>query len=131
MIHYRAAQPTDIPFVIDSWAQSFYGAPAVKYVWRDDYFKGMHRLIVGLLARKGARLTVASPEGDDETVLGWACREGDVLHYAFVRPQHKEDVSLDTLLGDGISVFTHRSRAFSPKPHWRYTPFRAWLQDSD
>jgi hypothetical protein len=138
MILIRDAVPDDVGFIFDSWAQSYWGAPAVAGMNRDDYFAEMRRVIPILMQSPLARARVAVPDDDVSTILGWAVYEEQnhrgqlvtVLHYVFVR--------LD-LRGAGIArmllstktpeAYTHRSRKVDPErlpKGLAYNPFLAW-----
>ncbi len=114
----------DLAFVIDSWRQSFWDAPAIRGMARDDYFPAQERRIYALLARPGAKLKVARDEQDAELVLGWALIEAPVLHYVLVRSKLRGNGIARALLeGFIVDQYSHRSRLVTRAPvGWRFTP---------
>lgn len=125
----REGRETDLGLVYDSWAQSFYDAPAVRGAPRGLYFAGMRPRIRRLLER--GRLLVACDIADEDTLLGWACCEDTapgVLHYVFVRKDVRGGGVARALIeaaGD-IGAYSHKSRGVSRVPDgWIYDPFAA------
>jgi len=125
MIKIRPSRASDIPLVIDSWAQSYFGAPAIRGCTRDDYFPRMHSYIVRILARVDVKLGVVCVQSDDDVILGWACTEGDVLHYMWTRDS-ADGMFEPFLLTAGTKVYTHKTKSFTPHNSWAFIPFLAW-----
>lgn len=110
----REASPRDIGFVVDSWAQSWKGAlENARKQDGDVYFPWAHRHINALLARPDVDLIIAAPEGDEDghDIEGWACFEGDTLHYVYVSSRARKLGLARTLVGTReVKAYTHLVR---------------------
>ena len=114
----------DLPLVYDSWVNSYRGsyfAEGMKHAGL-SYSRFQDMLIKNILGRDSSSLTVAvwdsgGDGGDDADapVVGWACTEGSVLHYVWVRTPWRgpETGVARALLGDlgQYTTATHKTRA--------------------
>jgi hypothetical protein len=103
----RRATESDLRFVRASWFASHWDTWAKKRIARSVYEEGQRERIRGHLERA---LTIVAffPEVPDE-VLGWACMEGDVLHYVYVKGSYRR-VGICAGLVRGRAVwYTHPS----------------------
>lgn len=109
----RAAIPEDIPFILNSWKQSWRTSPWAGCLRNDEYFDATQSTIDGLIAR-GAQLLVATLGG---RILGWLCYEllPDGLcciHYVYVKDfVLKTGIEQDLLAeakGRKPGLYTHR-----------------------
>jgi hypothetical protein len=138
MILIRDAVPDDVGFIFDSWAQSYWGAPAIMGMTRDAYFAEMRRVVPKLMQSPVARARVAVPDGDVSTILGWAVYEDQrhrdeivtVLHYVFVRLDLRGcGIARMLLAPKVVQAYTHRSRKLDPErlpKGLAYNPFLLW-----
>lgn len=117
----RLAVDADLPFIRNSWLRNYHEhGEGARHVPNDVYFANAgHWGVVDRCLRAGATL-VATPEGDDHSILGWACASPNVLHYVYVKAPFRR-------LG-----ITPRLLALAPGPlttctHW--TPvIREWAK---
>lgn len=105
----RAMRETDVPFIAQTWLNSYAKAhPATKSL-RSDYLETRNRRLGASLKHAyyvdhSARVNewlrhglvrVAVLEADDDVIVGWACGErhvsGDVaaLHYSYVKSAYR------------------------------------------
>lgn len=115
--------------MLDTWAQSYWAAPAVRGMSRRDYFPAMHAQIARLLSRSA--VIIACDADDPDTIVGWACVEGECLHYLHTRKELRgQGISRQLLAEAGaLSVYSHVSRHLDRgrvPQGWAYQPFRAW-----
>ena len=111
----------DLPLVYDSWVNSYRGSYFAEGMTHAgvSYPRFQDMLIKNILGRDSVSLVVAvwDVEGDDTDapVVGWACTEGSVLHYVWVRaPWRGRDMGVaKALLGDlgQYTTATHKTRA--------------------
>ena len=111
----------DLPLVYDSWVNSYRGSYFAEGMTHAgvSYPRFQDMLIKNILGRDSVTLTVAvwDVAGDetDAPVVGWACTEGSVLHYVWVRTQWRgPDTGVaKALLGDmgQYTTATHKTRA--------------------
>lgn len=79
----------DYEFILNSWLQSYRdgatGSQLARRMSADRYFsdEGFKGGIIRALT--SGTVTVACDTDDPETIYGWACHDGDVLHYVYVR----------------------------------------------
>lgn len=112
---YRALEPDELPFVLDSWSRS----------WRTSEYAGtvpnhlqptvVRELLGGLLAR-GAKITVAVI---GSRIAGYVCHERKgkqaVIHWAYVKdPFRRQGIGSSLVLFvsdlDDEIFYTHRTR---------------------
>lgn len=140
MTDVRLMAPEERRFVANSWVASYASSDLARLmtpidVWGKnkgeggrEYREGQNRLVDQLLARSSVRIVEV-----DSIVAAWACLEGDVVHYVFVRRMYRALGYVRALLVDELqrpTVYTHRSRDVDPRrvPRgWRYDPWRAWI----
>jgi len=84
LIQHLTPYGTALPFVIHSWLKSFRNSGFAKHIPAHLYFASHHALIERLLKR-GARACAAVFADDPDTLIGWMCTEGTVLHYLYVK----------------------------------------------
>lgn len=76
---------SDLNFLLATWLKSHkHSGHGMKRVHPAAYYRHHHPLVEAILSR-GARVRVATPAGDDETILGYAVSEPGVLHYVYVK----------------------------------------------
>lgn len=142
----RPGRAEDYNFVRVWWLRSYADSPWARAMthredWRRGitspaYWSGHHALIDQLLSR--ATLTIATWPEDTWTIVGFACTEGDVVHYVYVTQDYRRGGVAKRLLEsfDGMVRvrFSHLSRACLALPipaHWTYDPYAAFgLEDS-
>lgn len=100
----RPATEADHALVLSSWLRSFRPFASTA---GPVYDREQHALIKRLLARGSA--TVAHPEGDDWTVLGYSVAEGSTLHYAYVKGELRSGGLGRMLLPAGLTAYTHQT----------------------
>lgn len=83
----RIATESDTRFVRSSWHTSFWKVWASKRVPWESYWPGQDRRIERLL--KDSTVLVAYFEAVPDEVLGWACFQNSVLHYAYVKAAYR------------------------------------------
>lgn len=121
--HIRDAIAPDLGFIIDTWLKSYWDAPAVRGMTRDDYYAVFKPRVREILARPNVTVRVMCPDGDDDTVIGWAALEDVCLHYVFVRREFRHNGFARQLVGDNAMVFSFRSKSIvDMPPGLRYWP---------
>jgi hypothetical protein len=89
----RCSLPGDMALVLDSWSRSLAAAIARgRHTHRFERLllrRGALDLAHELVGREGVRVTVAAYDADPSLLVGWACTEGDVLHWAYVMKDYR------------------------------------------
>lgn len=119
----RAAVETDLGLIYSSWLRSYWNArpAALGGVSYADYQSGQRARIDRLLAAHGARVA-CSPAAPD-TIMGWACDDGFVLHYLYVRQTYRR-MGIAGQLRGMLPGATHMTDAFHRCfPGVTYTPY--------
>ncbi len=86
-LSYRLASNDDKKIIRHSWFESYRRggkAPAVRFEYYDP---GQNWVIRQALER--GKTTVAYATSVPDEVCGWACIEGDVLHYVYVKHAYR------------------------------------------
>lgn len=84
----RAARPEDLPFVKDSWFESYRRGGKCPETRFDVYAAGMRALIERLV--KETPVQVVYVPGVDDEILAWVCRTDEVLHYVYVKQAYRK-----------------------------------------
>lgn len=96
----RAAKPSDLNFVYDSWMKSWRLSKWAGVIPNHLYYDTQRTLIDDLFAR-GMQVVIAHPSDQPDVILGYAAGEvkdgQTVLHYVYVK---------DPFLGLGIDSLT-------------------------
>lgn len=78
----RDVRETDWPFIQSSWRIS--RVSVLDKVPNSAWYSRMKQRFAGLVSR-GAKFVVACDPEDQDQILGWACYEKPILHYAYVK----------------------------------------------
>lgn len=109
-IAVRLARASDLAFIRNSWLRNYHEHGHLSHVPNDVFFADAgHWGVVDRCLRSNAVL-VATPEGDDDSILGWVCAGPDALHYAYVKAPFRRLGILSRLLGSvpgPLTVCTH------------------------
>lgn len=139
----RPMTSDDYGFVVDSWRNSYEGAPAVHGADREHFRVTMEKTIARLL--EGATVLVRCDERDPSTIVGWVAFTGSELHWGYVKRDFRKECHLaDILEGVAIDSYTYRGRileqllegiggcrfsqdergkyTWHPPKGWRFTP---------
>lgn len=122
----RPATADDIPFVFDSWLNSWRTSKWAGVVRNCDYYSTTRSVIEDLIAR-GAVLLVADA---GPTLLGWVCAEEKdgraVLHYLYTKDAYLrlgvEERLLDAVPGVKPGFFTFYLHRFAKSVGWSFAP---------
>lgn len=127
-VSLRGPLPEDRAFVLSSWHRSYRKSQWAKALDPRVYDAGQQALIVNRWdgAIPSSRC-VAHPEGDPLVILGWACAEGPVLHYVYVKGELRRaglGRALVNALGNPL-IYTHQTQLGEGLCRGRtYDPYR-------
>lgn len=117
-IAYRRATREDMPFIVDSFLESFRTSHAAGLICMDDWRVVMTRQLSLLLARTGVEIHVAYHPGDTDRVAdlyGWVAVErsdpGPFVLYCYVKQAYRR-------LGVGKALL--RASGLEPTGSWSY-----------
>jgi ribosomal protein S18 acetylase RimI-like enzyme len=138
-VSIRPATADDIPFIFNSWLKAYkHSSLFAKRIKHEVFFKYHHAVIERILAR-GAKVFVATPIHDPDTIIGYCVAEQlDVttLHFIYVKSAFRRfgvgrQLALSTVaaLGAAEAVdFTHWTRdmdwAAEKLPSFTYNPYK-------
>lgn len=133
-ISYRAAVTGDVPFIMDSWLNSWKKSPWAGVIRNNHYYAQTRGTIEDLIGR-GATFEIACRDDEPGHILGWVCREvassGEtVIHYLYVKEPYLPFGIGSTLVGrcpgnsPGFYSFRYRqvSDACKSAEGWRHAP---------
>jgi GNAT superfamily N-acetyltransferase len=131
-IKIRPYSSADTSFVMDSWLKSYRLNSfdnAVVSVPPSIYFAKHRNLIASAIDR--CDVLVATPSDADDTILGWACMDREVLHYVYVKERFKRWGVASRLLErlPRYVVYTHNTRdahrlyVSGKIKHWVHDPY--------
>jgi len=86
----RGLSENDIPFIVDSWINSYFGESDFTKTIRQSIFYKFHRLIVkAILKRPSVSIQVAADKEDPDVIFGYLVSENlpeyNVFHYIYVK----------------------------------------------
>lgn len=79
----RAAGQTDLPFIFSTWLKSFRKSPWARQIPPTIYFRHEHDRVAQNL--NDSQTLIAHPANDPDTILGWACGRGQLIHWVYVK----------------------------------------------
>ncbi len=90
MIKIRSVFVEEHPFIMSSWLKSYRASSEfAKDIPSPVYFKWHHALLEALLSRPTTTVQVATPEDDDEVIVGYIVYERtkteNLVHYIYVK----------------------------------------------
>lgn len=94
---FRQGRTSDLPRILSDWVRSYESSPVSRRLDKDLYFSGQRALIDAILP--ASRVVVATPDADDDQIIGWACGTDAVLHYVHVAREYR---------GRGVGRALHR-----------------------
>lgn len=120
-ISFRPSEEKDIPFIKDTYSESYKDSPAARHIHGPIYKKGARRTIDVLMQR--SQCWVAHPPKYPDLLLGWAIVEatqwGSCIHYVYVKKAYRRagvSSSLVAFLFNLLVVDPAGDIRFS---HWR------------
>lgn len=127
LVSIRPAIKDDYPFIYSSWLQSLWaGNSWFKLIRRDLYFKKYHDVVENVLRSTNSIVLIACLLDEPDIILGFSAREGDRLHYVFVKEDWRgiglgsdlslpfKEVSHITKIGLGIFKKHRKPVPFNP-----------------
>lgn len=122
----RLATEDDKAFVLNSWLKSqYYSSDYFGAMTNIGYYFFMTPLILNKL--KEGLLNVAVLSDAPETIIGFACSDGNTLHYVYVKRDYRGHKIASLLLsGLDVKVYTASTKAGSAiarKRGWEFNPF--------
>jgi GNAT superfamily N-acetyltransferase len=123
----RPAIADDTAFILREWLRTFCESPFAAHIDRATFFREHHRVATMQLGR-GA-VVAALPDARD-VLCGFLAGAGEVLHYAYVKPQFRRmgiaSEMVGHVFGDSQITYTHwtpEGRALLSKRVARYSPY--------
>lgn len=105
----REASQADLHFVHSSWFSSLWSSWARGRINRKVYEWGQAARIHRLL--NASNVTVAYLAEVPDEVLGWACIQGDALHYVYVKGSYRRMGIARGLVEGRVRWYTQRVEA--------------------
>lgn len=128
-VAFRPAGQADVPFVLNSWLQSYARAPLALAVPREAYWRGHHDLVLAILGR--CETTVACAPSDPDAIMGWATTWAGGVHYVYVKFPYRR-LGIARRLLEHLperSRYTHQTAIVASLPvprEWEFDPYPAW-----
>jgi hypothetical protein len=126
----------DLPFVFDSWMNSWRKCPWAGCIPNNLYFP-LQRSAIEQLIGRGATVEIACRTQDENHILGWICSEVSkenepkaIVHYLYIREAYLPFGIGEALVarceGAKPGYFTYRYRTVSDacdtRQGWRHIP---------
>ena len=125
----RDWNPDDLPFIFDSWLDSY--AIACADMSPKVYRKCHHKLIENQIEGGAVTLKIACNPHDKTHIFGWICANKDCLHFVYVKSAMRSFGIGKALLKEIpiLTEYSHRTRSIS---HLKikdafYNPYRFFL----
>ncbi len=127
-ITIRPMADGDLSFVMSSWKKSNRDSSKLP---NGLYFNVMQHRIHGILEDDKTKLLVATAKASPDFIMGWACANRGILHYAYTRQSFRR-ARVATRLLDALGLlepltvthWTHSAEGVSKKHRFRYEPER-------
>lgn len=123
----RLMTPEDRTFVHSSWHTSYWKLWAESKVKRTIYSTSQDKRIKRILDKQIPTFIAFFHEAPSE-ILGWACVEGDTLHYIYVKAAYrKHGIGTVLMKSIGSTQYSHltdsHGRRFLSKHNLTYNPY--------
>ena len=106
MIDLRAMNADDERFVASSWFESFWKLHAYKAgIEFKHYQPGMDARIRRLM--KTVPVTIAYATVAPTEIVGWACVEGECLHYVYVKSVYRRQGVARAIASGNLREYSH------------------------
>lgn len=133
-ITFRKAVPEDVPFIMNSWLNSWKKSPWAG-VLRNNHYYDQTRGVIEELIGRGATFEVACRASKPDRICGWICSEqtpaGEaVVHYCYTKepflPFGVNEMLVARCAGSKPGFYTFRYRQVSDvckhAEGWRHAP---------
>jgi hypothetical protein len=121
-VQVRPLESSELAHVYVTWIKSFADSPWAKGMKPTVYEDRQRKLINEILQRPDARLLAACTKDEPDTVFGWACVEGGVVHYVFVKEAFRRLEIAKQILAAMPKGFRFTHRTFTAIPLVRNIP---------
>lgn len=133
---FRSAKPEDLPFLFDSWMNSWRKCPWAGCIPNNLFFP-LQRSAIEQLIGRGATFEIACRAADENHILGWICKETSkeaipkcIVHYIYTREAYLPFGIGEELVkrceGEKPGYYTYRYRQVSDtcdfRKGWRHIP---------
>lgn len=123
----RTMAETDVPYIVDSWVQSYRGQARAREVGAG--YRRSHKALVRNLLKR-ATCVVACLEDDADTIVGYAVTEPGCVHYVLVRDGFTRNGLAKTMIApflsrDGVRYSHKTSMPITIPAAWVYDPYAA------
>lgn len=122
LFQLRTVQPSDIPFLFNSWLKSYRDSPMVKSIPNTTYYNAHHTIIERLLKSPGAIAYIACNPEDPDQIYAYIVGEywqdvATVIHWIYCKhPFRSNGIGsaliaklLDRIVAPGhITYYSHR-----------------------
>lgn len=116
-IALREAEPDDASYVIQTWVRSYRPNSRIA---SEIYDKGHDNLVRNIL--RTTRVVVACNPDAETAILGWACGQPGLLHYAYVPAALRHKGLARELIREAIGGYPARIEVSHRLPPGKFTP---------
>lgn len=128
----REPKKTDIPFIYQTWLNSFrydsWSKATAKSVFFDHY-----KLVIDEILSNSKTLIACLPE-DEDIILGYLVYESQIIHYIFVKNDFRKYGIAANLVNHSMDLeqpitITHRTKTALPilnNKNWIFNPFKLY-----
>jgi GNAT superfamily N-acetyltransferase len=127
-LQWREMRDEDRNYVLSSWLRSYADSSEFRHLARGVYFALYEPVVKQLLKR--STVAVAYTADLPDSILGWLAVEGDIVHYALVKPRWRKlgiGRWMTQDLKDMPAVYTHAPTLAGSRlvgDAWTYQPMR-------
>lgn len=108
----RPAKPSDSSFVLDAWLRTYQKSLFVRAIHPKTYWSQHGELVRQVLSKPSTVITIAYPEEDQDTDLGFIVWEPGIVHYVYIKASHRDLYGIAELLlnSTGMDSFVYTQR---------------------
>lgn len=82
----RPGEPDDLNFIRATWLRGYkHASRFARPIPSEIYFRRHHEVVEAILRRPTTSVEIASHPDAPSVILGYLVREGDVVHYVYVK----------------------------------------------
>lgn len=127
VIDVRLANADDLDFIVHSFLFSYWGAPAVRGMTRDDYFGVMRPRLKTALGHSRTIVTVACATDEPDVIAGWAATNGNTILWVYVKKAMRGMGIASSLVRHAAPTsYALQSQHISVPSRYAYRPDALW-----
>lgn len=128
LVAIRDVTAQDTNFIMSTWLKGLrHGNDWFEIIPSDIYYASYHKVLERILMKSETIISMACLKEDPDTIIGYSVKEGDTLHFVYVRSRWRGKGIAKSLIPESIKQVTHLTKIgkalLSKTPGVIFNPF--------